>query len=73
MNPNQERRNKSERRSGIDRRTLNPPKFTGIDKRFDTDCRSGEDRRENFESWSEIQLPCDRKAFKKRKASPEDG
>jgi len=55
MELHQERRNNKERRSGIDRRRINPPKYTGIEKRNDPECRSGNDRRKDPESWSELQ------------------
>jgi hypothetical protein len=56
MELHQKRRNKKDRRSGIDRRRIDPPKFTGIEKRIDSECRSGVDRREDIEPWSELQL-----------------
>jgi len=56
MELHQKRRNNKDRRSGIDRRRINPPKYTGIEKRIDPECRSGKDRRTNIEPWSELQL-----------------
>ena len=50
-------RNKGDRRSGTDRRRINPPKYTGIDRRIDPDCRDCCDRREDNEDWSELQSP----------------
>ena len=41
-----ERRRNKERRSGTDRRRLNPPKYTGIERRIDSECRSCRDRRQ---------------------------
>jgi len=41
-----ERRRNKERRSGIDRRLLNPPKYPGIERRIDPECRSCKDRRQ---------------------------
>ena len=55
MELHQERRNNKERRFGIGRRRINPPKYTGIEKRNDPECRSGNDRRKGPESWSELQ------------------
>ena len=52
-----ERRNHRERRSGVDRRKLNPAIYTGIEKRFDPDCRCGNDRRDNRDPWIEYQSP----------------
>ncbi|WP_320042781.1 hypothetical protein [uncultured Desulfobacter sp.] len=52
-----ERRDQIERRSGIDRRRLNPLNYTGIEKRFCPDCRSGSDRRQNTGVWIEYQSP----------------
>ena len=56
MEPYKEQRNKKERRSGIDRRRLNSPKYTGIEKRITPDFRSGRDRREETELWTEMQM-----------------
>jgi hypothetical protein len=41
-----ERRRNKERRSGIDRRRLNPPEYPGIERRRDPECRSCKDRRQ---------------------------
>ncbi|NDY74221.1 hypothetical protein DO021_20295 [Desulfobacter hydrogenophilus] len=52
-----ERRGQEERRSGIDRRRLNPLNYTGIEKRFNPDCRESNDRRKNKGNWIEYQSP----------------
>ena|GEM_PF-1928708 len=52
-----ERRDQEERRSGTDRRRLNPLNYTGIEKRCNPDCRSGCDRRKNKGDWIEYQSP----------------
>jgi hypothetical protein len=57
MEKNKERRGQEERRSGTDRRRLNPVNYTGIEKRRNPDCRSGNDRRNNRENWIEYQSP----------------
>jgi hypothetical protein len=46
-----------ERRSGVDRRRTNPRRYTGVERRIDTDCRSSRDRREDNGAWSELQMP----------------
>ena len=48
MELHKERRNNKERRSGIDRRRINPPKYTGIERRKDPEGRSGNDRRKGI-------------------------
>jgi len=50
MELHQERRNNKESRYGIDRRRINPPKYTGLEKRNNPECRSGNDRRKDPES-----------------------
>lgn len=57
MEKEKERRDQEERRSGIDRRHLNRFNYTGIEKRFCPDCRSGSDRRQNKGDWIEYQSP----------------
>lgn len=52
-----DRRAQEERRSGIDRRRRNALNYAGIEKRFDPDCRCGNDRRNNRENWIEYQSP----------------
>ncbi|WP_022666744.1 hypothetical protein [Desulfospira joergensenii] len=52
-----ERRVQEERRSGVDRRRLNTSKYTGIEKRSDPDCRSGDDRRNDKGTWVEYLPP----------------
>lgn len=52
-----ERRGQEERRSGNDRRKLNPSNYTGIEKRFNPDCRSSNDRRNEGEAWIEYLSP----------------
>ncbi len=58
MEESKEKRRATDRRSGVDRRRINPPRYTGIEKRMDPQCRSGIDRRENREFWSELQTAC---------------
>ncbi|HCY88541.1 MAG TPA: hypothetical protein DHV36_25625 [Desulfobacteraceae bacterium] len=53
----EERRSREERRSGMDRRKLNPQRYTGIEKRFTPDCRGSQDRREEGSTWTEHQSP----------------
>jgi len=52
-----ERRRNKERRSGIDRRLLNPPKYTGIERRIDPECRTCKDRRREGQPLVEHQSP----------------
>lgn len=52
-----DRRTEEERRSGVDRRKLNPSRYTGIEKRFDKDCRTSQDRRDDGKPWLEYQSP----------------
>ena len=61
MEKKQERRDQDERRSGTDRRRLNPVNYTGIEKRLNPDCRSGSDRRDNKGNWIEYQSPVIKK------------
>jgi hypothetical protein len=56
-----ERRSTEERRSGRDRRKLNPSKYTGIEKRFGPDCRGCQDRRDEGDDWVEYQSPVVKK------------
>jgi hypothetical protein len=51
------RRRILERRSGVDRRRTNPRRYTGVERRVDTDCRSSRDRRADNGPWSELQMP----------------
>jgi hypothetical protein len=48
---------KQERRSGKDRRRINPARYSGIEKRLLTECRDLFDRREAHETWLEYQSP----------------
>ena len=52
-----ERRNREERRSGVDRRKLNTSNYTGIEKRSNPDCRSCNDRRNDGNTWIEYLSP----------------
>ena len=52
-----ERRRNKERRSGIDRRLLNPPEYPGIERRIDPECRSCKDRRREGQPLLEHQSP----------------
>ena len=52
-----ERRTREERRSGVDRRKLNPATYTGPEKRLNPDGRSRTDRRDDGETWIEYQAP----------------
>ena len=56
MNQPPERRRGRERRNGVDRRKANPSTYTGIEKRMDYAGRSGRDRRENTDWWSELKI-----------------
>ena len=58
---NKERRDQKERRSGVDRRRLNPSKYTGVEKRFDPDCRNSKDRRSDGDTWVEYLSPVIKK------------
>jgi hypothetical protein len=49
---------KGDRRSGIDRRRINPPRYYGIEKRMDPESRSGKDRRDLQQEWTEYQPRC---------------
>ena len=51
-----EKRRGSERRSGVDRRRTNPSRYTGVERRIDSDCRSSLDRRRESAPWSELQM-----------------
>ncbi len=57
MNAQKNCRRKQERRSGKDRRHINPPRYSGIEKRLLTECRNPVDRREEHETWLEYQPP----------------
>lgn len=57
MKKNKDRRGQEDRRSGVDRRKLNPSNYTGIEKRFNPDCRSCNDRRNDGEHWIEYLSP----------------
>ncbi|MDJ0802801.1 MAG: hypothetical protein QNI89_04015 [Desulfobacterales bacterium] len=57
MKAPQDKRCGVERRSGIDRRCINPGRYTGVDRRIDSDCRSSRDRRSDNAPWTELQMP----------------
>ncbi len=56
METPQDKRCGAERRSGIDRRRNNPSRYTGVERRIDSDCRSSLDRRRENAPWTELQM-----------------
>jgi len=56
-----DRRGQEERRSGVDRRRLNTSNYAGIEKRYNPDCRSCNDRRNDGEIWVEYLSPAQKK------------
>ncbi len=56
METPQDKRCGVERRSGIDRRRNNPSRYTGVERRIDSDCRSSLDRRRENAPWTELQM-----------------
>lgn len=56
-----DRRGQEERRSGIDRRRFNTSNYTGVEKRFNPECRKGVDRRDDGEHWIEYLAPVPNK------------
>ncbi|WDP91263.1 MAG: hypothetical protein HUN04_16790 [Desulfobacter sp.] len=61
MEKNKERREREERRSGVDRRRLNTSNYTGVEKRSNPECRNGVDRRDDGETWIEYLAPVRKK------------
>ncbi len=57
MGTSRKKRSPADRRSGVDRRRINPRRYTGIERRIDPDCRSSRDRREDNGPWLELQMP----------------